>query len=186
MTVKRIRRDEAFLVAIDFQERLMPAMANASRLEQTMIRLARGLHELRIPNIVTQQYTKGLGETVFGIAQALGEFTPIDKYTFSACANREVEYALSQFEAEGRKTAILTGIETHICVEQTALDLLERGYTVALVSDCVSSRDKKNTKTSIARLRDAGAVITSYESVLYALLGSAKAPEFKAISAIVK
>lgn len=185
-TVKQIYRDEAMLVAIDFQQRLLPAMEKADKLQETMVKLAKGLAVLGIPHIVTQQYTKGLGQTVAEIATAIGPFTPIDKMTFSACGDEAFLTALRKLTEEGRKTVILTGIETHICVEQTALDLLKMGYTVALVSDCVASRDKKNTKISIKRLRDAGAVIVSYESVLYALLGSAKAPEFKAISAIVK
>jgi nicotinamidase-related amidase len=181
--IKRIRREDAVFVAVDFQQKLMPAMYDPEKLEEKVVRLASGLKALGVPSIVTQQYTKGLGETIPTIAEALGEFTPIDKFTFSAWGNDQF---VEQLKASGRHTVILAGIETHICVEQTALDLMEQGYTVVLVSDCVQSRDKKNTKISLKRLQACGGVITSYESVLYELLGSAKAPEFKTISAIVK
>lgn len=181
--IKRLKREDTVLVAIDFQEKLMPAMDDPKKLENKMVRFAKGLAALKIPAIVTQQYTKGLGETIPSIREALGEFEPIDKATFSACANEEF---MDKLRTSGRRTVILTGIETHICVEQTALDLLEQGYTVFVVCDLVQSRDKKNSKISLKRLADAGAVLTSYESVLYELLGTSKAPEFKAISAVVK
>ena len=89
-------------------------------------------------------------------------------------------------EKSGKRTVILIGIEAHICVEQTALDLLEKGYQVVLVADCVQSRERSNTEISLQRLSNSGAVVTSYESVLYELLKTSKAPEFKAISAAVK
>ena len=89
-------------------------------------------------------------------------------------------------ENSTKGTVILAGIEAHICVEQTALDLIREGYRVALVTDCIDSRNPQNKERTILRLAQEGVVITTYESVLYELLGSAKAPEFKAISAIVK
>ncbi|MCI8608932.1 MAG: hydrolase [Firmicutes bacterium] len=181
--MKRIKREDSVLVAIDFQEKLMPAMYDPKKLEDKMVRLGEGLKALKIPHIVTQQYTKGLGETIPAVAQAIGDFTPIDKVTFSACGNQEFLEALKDM---GRKNIILTGIETHICVEQTALDLLEMGYQVFLVADCVQSRAEENYRISLQRLTAAGVVVTSYESVLYELLGSAKASEFKQISSVVK
>lgn len=186
MNIPRIRRDEAVLVAIDFQEKLVPAMRHAEKLTAAMVKLASGLRVLGVPCIVTQQYTKGLGETVPEIREALGEFEPVDKKSFSACANEEFAEKLVSYAAEGRKTIILAGIETHICLEQTALDLMQQGYDVFVAGDCVDSRDSQNRKLSLRRLEQAGAIITCGESILYELLGSAAAPEFKAISAIVK
>ena len=181
--ILRIKKEDAVLVAVDFQEKLLPAMHDWEKVEKNMIKLSKGLNVLDVPKIVTQQYTKGLGPTVESIAQSLGTFEPVEKVSFSAYEN---ETFRNQLNALGKRTVILTGIEAHICVEQTALDLLENGYLVALVSDCIESRDSKNKKVSIKRLRDAGVLITSCESVLYEMLGSAAAPQFKQISSIVK
>ena len=178
-----IEKDDAIFVAIDFQEKLMPAMADKEELEKKIVKLASGMKVLGIPTIVTQQYTKGLGATIPSVAEALGEFTPIDKTTFSCLKNEEF---VSQLESLDRGTVILAGIEAHICVEQTAIQLLEDGYEVALVTDCIQSRDPRNKDIAIERMIQAGVIPTSFESVLYELLGGAKAPEFKAISALVK
>ena len=168
--ILRIKREEAVLVAIDFQEKLLPAMEEKEKIEKSIIKLAAGLNVLGIPKLVTTQYARGLGQTVDSVAGALGE----------------VEEFRSALEASGRKTVIITGIETHICVEQTTLDLMEHGYRVFLPVDCLGSRDMANHRASLERMKTEGAVITCGESVLYEILGGAKAPEFKAISAIVK
>lgn len=179
----KIERDDAIFVAIDFQERLLPAMHDCEALEERVVKLVKGMRELGIPMIVTQQYTKGLGPTVSSIAEALGDFTPVEKTSFSCMAEGTFVEAI---EASDKGTVILAGIEAHISVEQTAIDLLRDGYEVALVTDCVQSRDPKNKEITLQRLAQAGVILTSFESVLYELLGGAKAPEFKAISALVK
>ena len=183
MNIKRIKREDPILTAIDFQEKLLPAMFKADETEAAAARLAEGLNVMDIPRLVTTQYAKGLGKTVDSVAEALGDFEPIDKNTFSAWSNEEYRKAL---EGSGRKTVILMGIETHICVEQTALDLMEEGYTVFVPADCVQSRNPVNREISLRRMEEAGAVITCSESILYELMGSSKAAEFKAISAIIK
>ena len=136
-----------------------------------------------IPVVVTQQYTKGLGMTIPPVAEAIGDSAYFEKTSFSAFGCPEFVEA---FEAAGRRTVLVTGTETHICVEQTTKDLLERGYTVFIVADCVASRTAANRDLALRRMENAGAVITNYESVLYELLGGSYAPEFKAISKIVK
>ena len=185
--IKRLKKDDAILVVIDFQEKLMPAMYDRDDVEDKTARLIRGCKELGVPVIVTQQYTRGLGQTVPVVAEALGEFEPIDKVTFSCCGNIQFNDALEEAAGENdRTTVIIAGCETHICVEQTALDLMEIGFKVFLPADTVQSRSRDHKEVSLRRMEAAGAVITNYESVLYEMLGSAKAPEFKAISAIVK
>lgn len=181
--IKRIKKEDAILTAIDFQEKLLPAMFEAEKTEAAAVKLTLGFKELGIPMLVTTQYAKGLGATVPAVAEALGEFEPMDKVTFSAWKNEEYRRAL---EVSGRRAVIIMGIETHICVEQTALDLMEKGYTVFVAADCVQSRDPANRELSLRRMEAAGAVITCGESILYELLESAKAAEFKAISAIIK
>lgn len=181
--IVRLDREKVVFVAIDFQEKLLPAMADKAKLEKNIIKLASGLQVFGVPKIVTTQYAKGLGHTTETVGEALGEFSEIDKTTFSAYKNEEFRKAL---EDTGRKTVIMTGIETHICVEQTTLDLIEAGYDVVLAADCVRSRDMENHAFSVCRMEAAGAVISCGESILYEILGGAKAPEFKVISAIVK
>jgi nicotinamidase-related amidase len=179
----RLKREDAVLVMIDFQERLMPVMRDHEDLEESVCKLVNGIKTLGVPVIVTQQYTKGLGPTVPAIAETLGEFSPIEKTDFSAAGELNFLEALNE---TGKTSIILCGIETHVCVAQTALILLELGYDVFLVEDAVSSRDKQDKKTAIKRMVQAGARPVSVEAVLFELLGSAKAAEFKEISRIVK
>jgi nicotinamidase-related amidase len=179
----RIDRDETVVVMIDFQERLMPAMKDYKDLEESVVKLVRGIRVLDVPVIVTQQYTKGLGPTVQPIASALGDFSPIEKTDFSAAGELEFLEALN---ASQKTTVVLCGIETHVCVAQTALRLLELGYDVFLVEDAVSSRSKNDKKSAINRMVQAGARPVTVEGVLFELLGTAKAPEFKEVSGIVK
>lgn len=179
----RLKREDAVLVMIDFQERLMPVMRDHEDLEESVCKLVNGIKILGVPVIVTQQYTKGLGPTVPAIAETLGEFSPIEKTDFSAAGELNFLEALNE---TGKTSIILCGIETHVCVAQTALILLELGYDVFLVEDAVSSRDKQDKKTAIKRMVQAGARPVSIEAVLFELLGSAKAAEFKEISRIVK
>ncbi len=179
----RLKREDSILVMVDFQERLMPAMKEHDDLEESVCKLVQGIRTLDVPIIVTQQYTKGLGPTVPAIAEALGEFSPIEKTDFSAAGELNFLEALNE---AGKTTVILCGIETHVCVAQTALILLELGYDVFLVEDAVSSRDKNDKKVAIRRMVQAGARPVTVEAVLFELLGTAKAAEFKEISRIVK
>lgn len=178
-----LTRDDTAFVMIDFQERLMPAISNNDRLESQTVKLVKGMKVLGIPIVVTQQYTKGIGETIPSIAEALGDFQHIEKNSFSCMANEEFAARIKELN---KKNIVVCGIEAHICVQQTVLQLMEQGYNVYLVADCVSSRSEEDKLWSITRMGEAGAVITTYESVLYELLRDSKADGFKAISAIVK
>lgn len=181
--IKRLRKEDTVLVAIDFQEKLLPAMQGAAEVEKNANILISGVKAFGIQRIATTQYAKGLGQTVPGITEALGECQIIDKSTFSCLGNEEFRAAL---EASGKKSVIIAGIETHICVEQTVLDLIDEGFSVFVAADAVDSRNVRNRDISIERMAAAGAVITSTESILYDLLGGAKAPGFKTISGLVK
>lgn len=178
-----IKKEEAVLVAIDFQTKLMPAMADADALEETAVKLIKGIRILDIPVLVTQQYTKGLGPTTEKIGDALGDYKPIEKITFGAMGTPDFVDAL---EKTGKKSVILIGIEAHICVQQTALQLLDAGYQTYVIQDCIASRKDTDRMCSQQRMAAAGAIITSYEAILYELMRGAKAEGFKAISAIVK
>lgn len=161
----------------------MPAMAGREDLEERTVRLVKGMKAMGVPMVFTQQYTKGLGATTEAIAEAAGEFQHVEKHTFSCMRNEEFA---EKIKASGKKNVVVCGIEAHICVLQTVIQLLDEGYNVHLVTDCVSSRDENDKLWGITRMGEAGAVITTYESVLYELLADSKAAEFKAISAIVK
>lgn len=181
---KRLKREDCILVAIDYQERLVPAMADQKRLLETSAKLVEGFRILNLPILVTQQYPKGLGQTVDFMKEAAGkEAFYLDKVTFSAWKD---ENFVEEFLKRGRRTAVVIGIEAHVCEQQTVLDLLEEGFTVYVAADCISSRSEKDKDYAIQRMAQAGAVITTYESILFELLGWSKAEEFKQISALVK
>ncbi len=178
-----LTRNDAAVVVIDLQEKLMPVMHDNEKLEDKAVRFIKGIRALDIPVIITQQYTKGIGKTIPSVAEALGEFHHIEKNTFSCMANDEFTKSIERL---GKKNIIVCGTEAHICVQQTVLQLLEAGYNTYLVADCVGSRSEEDRFWGITRMGNAGAVITTYESVLYELLRDSKAPGFKAVSAIVK
>lgn len=190
--VKRLKKEDTVLMVIDFQEKLMPAMEGREALEDAETRLIKGCRAMGVPILVTQQYTKGLGATVpalhaaltepFGTIEAAG-YEPVEKTTFSALGAPACIEALN---AAGRKTVVISGIESHICVQQTVIDLLDLGYTVFVVSDCVSSRKREDRRMAKSRMRAEGAVYTTMEAVLFELCGGAREPGFKEISSIVK
>lgn len=183
MKTLKIKKEDAVLVLIDFQERIMPVMKNKEELEAVALKLTKGCSVLGIPILVTQQYTKGLGSTIPSIHEALEDYTPIEKTSFSAMGEPAFVEALKQTE---RNTVILAGIETHVCVQQTALDLLEMGYAVFLINDCVASRSNHDKKYAQRRMSETGAVGTTCEAVLFELCGGSREPGFKEISALVK
>lgn len=178
-----ITKDDTALVVIDLQERLMPAMSNGKETEERAAKLIKGAKVFELPIIVTQQYTKGIGPTTESVAEALGEFQHVEKTSFSCMRNQEF---VDRLQASGRKNVIVCGVEAHICVLQTVLQLMEAGYNVHLAADCIDSRNQNDKLWGITRMGDAGAVITTYESALYELLQDSKAEGFKEISAIVK
>lgn len=180
---RKIDRQDAVLVVIDFQERLMPGMKNSEELEATIIRTVKGCRVLNVPIIVTQQYPKGLGETISSLKEVLADAPVVDKTDFSCCGEPAF---MEELKKLNRKTIIVTGIEAHVCVQQTVMDLLDMGYDVFVLNDAVSSRSNNDKKYAQRRMSEAGAVGTTYESVLFEMTGSSKAAEFKEISAIVK
>lgn len=179
-----LTRQNTSLVIIDIQERL----ASVMKVKDGVIKNTNYLIELAkifaIPIIVTEQYKKGLGSTVPEIAQNLpAEARYVQKITFSCCD----EPTFNDVVALSAKThLVLVGMEAHICVLQTALGLMQQGKSVHIVSDAVCSRAKTNYKTALALLRDAGAVITSTETVLFQILQTAGTEEFKRISKLIK
>jgi nicotinamidase-related amidase len=179
----RLTRAKAGLVVVDVQERLLPAIFEQPRVVQNTVRLIQGAAVLQVPIFVTEQYRKGLGSTVPEVAAAIPGFAPMEKLAFSACGAAGFIPALEQKKVS---EAILCGIEAHVCVSQTCLDLLEKGFRVFVAADAVSSRTPQNYRSGLDRMRAAGAVIGSTEMVLFELLERAGTDEFKQILNLVK
>jgi nicotinamidase-related amidase len=165
------------LLVIDIQEKLLPPIHEKERLvrnSQLLIRLAR---ILSLPVIATTQYVKGLGEIVPEIASLLPTAPPLDKLEFGGFGN--ADFCSSLARLNGHDTLLLCGMETHICVLQTALGALNQGHRVHVAADAVSSRTELNWKLGLERMRDAGAVISSTEMMIYELLRKSGSAEFK-------
>ncbi len=179
----RIIREDTIGLVIDIQDRLLPVMANKVSLLKNCQILIKGLQELAIPLLITQQYTKGLGETNIEIKSAVDNFTYIEKSEFSCCDTPSFAAKLSELTT---KNVIICGIEAHVCVLQTAIDLKSSGYNPIIVMDCISSRLAENIKLAKERFRFESIMMTSYESLLFELTRTSSAPEFKAISKLIK
>ncbi len=176
-------RRRAALAVIDLQEAFRPIIGDFDTIAARVALLVQSAKLLNLPIIVTEQYPKGLGRTVQEIAAHLPEdHEPIEKLSFSACGTPEFDLRLRELHAE---QVILCGIEAHICVSQTAHDLLQNGYQVHLLSDAVSTRLPRNREVAINKMAKAGAVISSMEMALFELC-PAGIPEFKQMQALVK
>lgn len=177
----RIEREHTAALAVDFQERLVPAIEDHEALLKRVAVLLKGLRLLDVPVTVTQQYTKGLGMSVPEIWEALGETGKpyVDKIWFSALS--EVEPLIHE-----KKYILVCGMEAHCCVLQTVIDLAAAGFVPVLVTDCIGSRRESDREMAVRRAAQEGAVLTTSEAVLFELLGEAGTPLFKEISRLVK
>jgi nicotinamidase-related amidase len=179
----RIEKEHTIGLIIDIQERLFPAMAEKEEFLRNCGILINGLQELAIPLLATQQYTKGLGETLPEVTSIISSFDPIEKTSFS-CYDEPV--FVGKLESLTVKNVLICGIESHVCVLQTAVDLKNAGYNPVVLYDCVSSRDLRNKQLALERFRYEGIMVAGVESILFELTRGAKAPKFKAISKLVK
>jgi nicotinamidase-related amidase len=179
----RILKENTIGLVIDIQERLVPVMEENEQFVENCSKLIQGLQILGLPLLVTQQYTKGLGETIDEIKSVISYFQYIEKKDFSCYDEPAFAEKLDQ---SGAKNVIICGIESHVCVLQTAIDLKEAGYTPVVVFDCVSSRSFDNVDLAAERFRYEGIMMTSMESILFELTRSAGAAGFKEISKLVK
>src|ERR1051325_684100 len=182
----RLNRADCLLLVIDVQERLMPVIHEREEVERNVDRLLRGCRLLDTPALLTEQYVKGLGQTVEPVRRALLEtygYRPIEKSCFSAWGCGELQAELRTLK---KKQVLLAGVEAHVCVYQTALDLLAGGHEVTLIADAVSSRTARNREIAIQRLTAEGAHVSSTEMALFELLVEAGTEEFRAVSRLVK
>ena len=173
-----LEAEQGALIVVDIQDRLLPPIWEKDRLVRNSQMLIRMAGILKIPAIVTTQYAKGLGGTVPEISSLLPDSAPIDKLMFS-CFGSDVFCSMLKRMPGQRTTVLLCGMETHICVMQTALAALREGYVVHVASDAVSSRVEWNWRVGLDRMRAAGAVISSTEMMIYELLRSSGSPAFR-------
>ncbi len=179
----KIKAENCLFVQVDVQEKLFPHILNKEELEKNLVTLVKGLKLHKIPIIVNEQYKKGIGETIPSLRELVDDYPHFEKTTFSCCGNKD---GLEAIKLINKKFVILAGIETHICVLQTALDLLEENLQPIVVTDCVNSRKQNDKDVAIQRLIQAGVIPTTYESLLFELTVNAKNPVFKEISKLVK
>ena len=176
--------DSCQLVVIDIQAKLataMPVDAMAAVIKQTQVML-QAAHLLSMPTLFTEQYPQGLGHTLPELAATISPATVIEKTAFSACAEPKFNAKLSRDKSQ----VVLLGMEAHICVLQTALDLLANHKQVFVLEDAVISRNPANKANAMARMRDAGCVITNTESVLFECIGNAQHEAFKTIAKLIR
>ena len=185
MARRPLEAEQCALFVVDMQEKLLPPIWEKERLVRNVQLLIRLAGILKIPALVTVQYAKGLGNTVPDIASMLPNNPAIDKLTFS-CFGSDVFCSLLKRLPGQRTTALLCGMESHICVMQTALGALREGYLVHVASDAVSSRTELNWRIGLDRMRAAGAILSSTEMMIYELLRSSGAPAFRELLPYLK
>ena len=179
MTPAKLDRRRATLVVIDVQEAFRKVVPTFDDVARGAAALVRGAEAMEVPIVVTEQYPKGLGRTVPEVADALPDgIVPIDKLCFSA---PEAE----GFDLGGRDQALVCGVEAHVCVNQTVLDLIDDGVEVHVPVDAIGSRFPQSKGIGIEKARRAGAVITDVETALFELVGRAGTDEFKEIQRVV-
>lgn len=178
-----LKSKNTVLIVIDVQEKLARVMHDKEKLLKNVDRLIRGARVFGVPVLLTEQNPTGLGKTLPEIKQLLPDKAPVEKVSFS-CAGEE--RFLKVLKDIPRTQILLSGIEAHVCVYQTAVDLKNRGYEVQVVADAISSRTAENADIALDRLRAAGIEVTSVESALFELLGKAEGEKFKEVIRIVK
>ncbi|UCV03752.1 hydrolase [Dechloromonas denitrificans] len=178
-----IRRDRSLLLLVDIQQKLAPAIFAGDAAIANNVRLLAGARQLGIPRFVSEQYVRGLGASVAAIRDAAGDARFFEKMHFSCTGEPGV---IEMLRATGRRQVILTGMETHVCVLQSAFGLIEAGFTVFLVADAASSRTAENRSAAIERMQAGGVHIVTTEMVLFEWLQQAGTDEFRALLPLIK
>jgi nicotinamidase-related amidase len=182
----KLRRADVLLVVIDVQEKLMPVISGHEQVTRNIVRLVRGCRILDVPAILTEQYVKGLGPTVAPIRRAFeesGGYRPIEKMCFSTCGCGEFE---AELRSVRKKQILVAGIEAHVCVYQSVIDLMSTGHEVTIVADATSSREARNRSIALERMVAEGAKLSSTEMALFELTVASGTDEFRAISKLIK
>ena len=182
--ISRLSREASALAVIDMQEAFRPVMPDFGEVASRIALAVEGARLLEVPVIVTEQYPKGLKHTAEEIIARLPlELKPIEKSCFSSCG---AEDFLSELARRKVKQVLVCGIEAHICVLQTSLDLLARDFEVFLLVDCITSRNPENKQAALSRLTQAGSIQATLEMALFEMMRTADSPQFKAIQNLIR
>lgn len=180
----QLNLEDSLVLIIDVQDKLLNAVFNKEQVEKKSAIVAEAAKILGIPVVVTEQYPKGLGNTIPAVKDALAEDTEIfEKTAFSALNNEEI---LEAIQKHNKKQILIFGIETHICVSQTTAAFRELGYEVSVIKDACGSRAEEEYLAGLERMKDNGAYIITTEIALFEWLKGAKHPNFKAVQALIK
>ena len=180
---KILLRDHCALLVIDVQEKLFPLICNRAEVEKNAALLLRAADLLSVPVLITEQYVKGLGPTIDSLLSVTSRRPEVDKVSFSCCGD---ESFLTRLRSLDRRQIVICGIETHVCVLQTALDLTALGYQCHVAADATGSRSPDNRAVALDRLRHEGAVVTCTESVLFEWMRVSGTDEFRAVSKLLR
>jgi nicotinamidase-related amidase len=178
-----LKKESSALLIIDLQEKILPVIRNVDIVIENTIKLIKGFKTLNLPIYFTEQYPKGLGPTSSKILTELQGYKALQKMSFSCFGAEDL---FNELRSRKIHQIIVSGVETHVCVQQTVLDLLANDFQVNVAADAVSSRREFDFQIALERMRTLGAEITTTESILFELLEVCGTPEFKEISRIVK
>lgn len=182
MSLPRLSVGNTALLVVDMQDRLLPAIEGSEACIASVRKIAGAARLLELPVVVTEQYPAGLGRTCAAVREALGEMPVFEKMRFSAC----IDPVVQRLRELNRPNIIVTGVETHVCVQQSVLDLLGLGYTPFVCADAIGSRRALDREVALDRMRQAGAIVTTIESVIFELTNEAGTERFKQILRIIK
>jgi len=177
-----LKPQDSVLLVVDFQDKLLPAVHEHEACVAAAAKMIEAAKMLAVPIILTEQYPAGLGRTCATIAKAVGDAAVHEKVRFSGC----VESVTKRLTELRRENVLVIGIEAHVCVQQSVLELLHLGYRAYVCADAITSRRVLDRDMAIARMRQAGAIITTTESLIFELLGEAGGERFKQVLRIVK
>lgn len=180
---KLLKPDSSALLIIDIQERILPVINNHQMVVANTLKLIKGFKVLSLPIYLTEQYPKGLGPTHKAIVDELSEIKPFEKMSFSCSGAGDL---FNEFTEKNLNQIVVCGIESHVCVQQTVLDLIENKFQINLAADSVSSRKEIDYHIALERMRYHGAEVTTTEAILFELLNICGTPQFKEVSKIVK
>ncbi|MEM4245952.1 MAG: hydrolase [Candidatus Bathyarchaeia archaeon] len=178
-----IDTQNVIILCIDFQEKLLPYIFDFEKIVKNAIIMIKAAKILQVPIIVTEQYPKGIGRTVKPVADALGEYQPVEKVHFSCFQEEDFT---SKLQKLGRENLIIMGIESHVCIYQTTREAINAGYHAYILEDAMSSRVRENHEIAVRRMISEGAIPSSVEMTIFELLKKAGTPEFREILKIVK
>ncbi len=181
-----IDASKSSLLIVDMQEKLLPAMANAEGIMKRCSILLRAAKTLDVPVAVSEQYPKGLGHTANALREGVGNAPVFEKLAFSCWRDISLRARLIGLHDTGRPQVVIAGIEAHVCVAQTAIDLAQSGFGVFVVADAVSSRAESSISLALNRMAQRGIEVVNTEMAVFEWLGKAGTPEFKELSALIK